>query len=165
MVSDAAQTTVVPADQLDRKAAEFARRVKDAREDAERSIRYHEKQIELAREKLASSADNVAEFLALVEKLEAAGFSPRPACYCLYMTVETTQDQLTALYKIVGRLNTSTLTKTPVKRKRIVVACEISPVKFPNVIVKYEAKLPPNAKCKIVAVKKTSYTRELQCDV
>jgi hypothetical protein len=128
------------------------------------SIDYHERQLAQEREKLNKVEAQVIESVALAERLRAAGFTVRESSWDNDLTVETEQGSLTAVYRMVGRLE---LTDKEVEYpRRRTVRVTLRAVNFPAVRVTYVTKLPQNAKCRIE--RKTTRSRStyhrLVCD-
>jgi len=148
-------------------ATELSYHVERRLKELQSSVESYQRYIEGKRTEMAGLEAAFIETFGLKARLEAAGFKPHYDQWneCLRLTID--QKQLTAVYKVVGRVNGGKVEKNIEDSKKRLVRVYLTPVNHPNVRIDYVTKLPKRgAKCKIVTVRhKARVEKQLVCTV
>jgi uncharacterized coiled-coil protein SlyX len=121
------------------------------------------KRISEKRRQIEEIPTKLTQMAEVVKKLNEAGFPCDISFWSDMIYVETSQDKLTALHKVIGRMKY--LYKDVKDPRKKLVEVTLSSVRHPFINVKYVKKLPNGAKCRIVTTKHKAYTSYgLVCD-
>jgi hypothetical protein len=143
---------------------DFAAACREERESLETSIRYAQDRVEQLRAKLVDVEARLRPKYELLAALKAAGFEPHLSTYTGTVTLETTQDKLTDVYRVTGRLKKEYSNLADPRKKLVEVT--LTGVKHDFLQVRYTRKLKPTDPCRVVKSRvkaKTEYS--LECRV
>lgn len=143
-------------------------RIETRLHEIQASINTYRHYIREKEDALTRVEDETRRLFAVAEQLKAAGFEYRIGSYTdsIYLNVE--EKQLTAVYKVLGRLKLDQ--KSVEDGKNRILRIDLVSVKHPFVYISYLKKLPrPNGKkqpkCKIVRERqRASVSYNLVCD-
>ncbi len=152
---------VFPAD-IDKEVKERVER-KRAEKDWEITIKQNGI-AELIREK-NKLEEKVNELFRWMLFLQANGFEVRYGNWTDCLTVVTTKERLTELYKMVGRFDGKAKSTTIINARKKLVEISMQCVKYPFLNVEFQIKLKGTERCKIKVVKTRRTTHELVCEV
>jgi hypothetical protein len=148
-------------------AAELSEAVEQKRRDLLGTIQAYERYIADKRKQLDEVEARCVGVFEVKARLEAAGFRPRYDSWGEVLRVDVEREQLTDLYRVLGRFDGKNAERDIEDARRRLIRVQLTPVNYKFVSVSYVTKLPrKGAKCRIETVKvKASTRKQLVCEV